>query len=248
MKLDEDELENLRDGDLFKLMANDVKKSEIAWIIFNNRYIDDFHKLVHRINPNPTVVEDLVSMTMEEAYFRANTFKGVNSLSIKSERGRTLSWLGKIAKNIYNQTFRISKKEIKIVPQIDGFENETLIEKSTKNGIIKRGDLSRKIRETEDDVLGTNHLDNTNLPFLENEIFQEVLSEISERDRDVLLATFDEYDPEIKNQKLSREKIKELCERHNITPDNIRQIRLRTFKKVRDKCLQMKAKKVESKL
>lgn len=244
MNLEEDELENLRDGDLFKIMADDVEKSEIAFNVFYERYKDDFHKLVCRISFDQSVVEDLVVTTMEEAYFKANTFKGDNSLSLRSERGKTLAWLGKIAKNVFNQNFRNAKKDIKTVPQKDDFGNDdSLTEKATENGFIAKGELYQQVREAEDNILGANNLVKTNITSLEKEILLEVLSELSERDKGVLLDCFDEYDPEIENQKLSKEKIKELCERYNITPDNIRQIKLRTFKKVRDKCLKIKAKK-----
>jgi RNA polymerase sigma factor (sigma-70 family) len=245
---DDDELESLRDGDLFRLMADGAEKVERAFDIFHKRYVRDFHNLVKGISSDTSIVEDLVSKTMEEAYLKAETFKEDNSLSLKSERGRTLAWLGKIARNIYNQNFRISQKSIKIVSQDDKFEETSLIEEATENGFITKGALGRKIREAEDEVLGGNYVSVANAPLLEKRILREVLSELSERDRDVLIAYYNEYDPEIKNQKLSKEAIKELCESYNITPDNIRQIKLRTFKKVSEKCLKIKAKIAESKI
>lgn len=248
MKVEEDdEFENLRDGDLFKLVSNYDELSEKAFTVFYKRYTNDFHRLVCRIDSNQSVVENLVSQTMEQAYFRAATYEGDNTLTLKSERGKTLAWLGRIARNIYNQDFRDSKKKIKTVSKSDGVENEdeTSTENATDNGFVRKGELTKKICEVENVIWEKGNFEESIIS-VEKSILQQVLSQLSERDRDVLLAYFEEYDPNIQNQKLSREKIKELSERYNITPDYIRKIKERTLKTVREKC--QKEKTAEPKL
>lgn len=241
MKLIEDDLEQSDDGELFALTAKNNGESEKAFEVFYKRYKNDFYKLLFRISSDERVKKELFNETMELAYFKAHTFKIEKNKIVKNQRGKTLAWLGRIAQNIYVQKFRDNEKEIKAEV------NEDLLEIASENGIILKGELNFKIRESEDNFFNIKN-SATNDISSEKKILQKVLLELSERDRDILLAYYDEYDPRIKNQKLSRGKIKELSQRYNITPDYIRTLKGRIFKNVSKKCLNQMAKKVESKI
>lgn len=249
MNITDDDFEQLGDGKLFNLIAKNNGESEKAFDVFYSRYKNDFYGLLFKISSNESVVKELFCETMEQAYFKADTFKVEENISKKSERGRTLRWLKRVAENIYNQRFRDQKKEIKIVSESGDRdeEKESLIDTASDNGHILKGELTSKIRKIENNILGIKDLE-VNSISLEKRILQEVLLELSERDRDILLAYIDEYDPEIKNQKLSRAKIKELSERYGVTPNYIRTIKKRTFTAVSEKCLNKMAEKAESKI
>lgn len=241
MKLIEDDLEQSDDGELFALIAKNNTDSEKAFDVFYKRYKNDFYRLLFRISSDERVKKELFNETMERAYYKAHTFKVENNKIVKNQRGKTLAWLGKIARNIYIQTFRDNEKEVKAEV------NEDLLETVSENGIISKAELNSKIRESEDNFFDIKN-SATNSISSEKKILQKVLLELSERDRDILLAYYDEYDPRIKHQKLSRGKIKELSQRYNITPDYIRTLKGRIFKNVSKKCLNQMAEKVESKI
>ncbi len=66
---------------------------------------------------------------------------------------------------------------------------------------------------------------------------REVLKELPEREREVLLATYEEFDFQKPNQHLSQEKIDELTNRYGITSKNLKQIRHRARKFVFEESL-----------
>lgn len=241
MKLIEDDIDEPSDGELFVKMASKNEESENAFNIFYNRYKNDFYKNIFRLRLNEADRKELFNETMMQTYVKSHTFKVEKDISIKKQRGKTLSWLGKIARNIFNQKSRDKKKKI------NAEANEDLLETASENGIILKSQLSSKIRESENDFLGIENSESNKIS-LEKEILRKVLTELPERDRDILLSYYDEFDLEIKHQQLSGAKIKELTERYNVTPNYMRKIKERAFKTVRERCLNQKAKIVESKL
>ena len=57
---------------------------------------------------------------------------------------------------------------------------------------------------------------------------------LTEREQDVLRTTFHWYDPAREHQKLPEAVLSELAERWNTTPENIRQIRSRALRRLKD--------------
>ncbi len=57
---------------------------------------------------------------------------------------------------------------------------------------------------------------------------------LTEREQDVLRTTFHWHDPTREHQKLPEAVLADLVQRWNTTPDNIRQIRSRALKKLKD--------------
>jgi len=245
--IDEDGLEKLRDGELLKLIANRGEQGERAFDAFYSRYIKDFYKKVCRISLDENVIQELVSETMEQVYYKAHTFKAEEGIDSDAERRRTLAWLGKIAHRIFLQKLRDQEKDPETVSMdsdnFEGKKNE-LLEKMSENGFITKANLNHIIRESGNKTLG---IINTEREAISphRKTLREVMSRLPEREKDILLNWFEEYDPRIKNQKLPRKTIKNLRERYNVTPDYIRKIKERTFKAVREKCLDLE--KAESK-
>ncbi len=231
---EEEDLENLRDGELLKIISQDSERSEKVFTAFYDRYKDDFYKIVCRISSDENMAKELFAETMEQAYFKAEKFKAEENLSLQSERGRTLTWLKTIAKNVLAQKFRDKKKMPKISDDSEG-EITSLIESLSENGSVTKANLNHINREAEDKSL--NILDSEEYISKERAILRNVLSKLSERDRDILFAYLTEIDPSIKNQKLSRKTLEELREKHKVTSDYIRTLKERIFNKVRQECL-----------
>lgn len=66
------------------------------------------------------------------------------------------------------------------------------------------------------------------------EVRRLMQSILTDREEDVLRTTFHWYDPTKEHQKLPEEVLAELARRWNTTPDNIRQIRSRALRKLKD--------------
>lgn len=236
---EEEDLENLRDGELLKIISQDGERSEKAFTAFYDRYKDDFYKIVCRISSGENMAKELFAETMEQAYFKAEKFKAEENLSSQSERGRTLTWLKTMAKHILAQKFRDKKKMPKISDD-SASEITNLIETLSENGSVTKANLNHINRKAEDKSL--NILDSEEYISKERAILRNVLSKLSDRDRDILFAYLIEIDPSIKNQKLSRKTLKELREKHKVTSGYIRTLKERIFNKVRQECLNQTTK------
>lgn len=215
-----DGLEGLRDGSLFELIAKQDEQSEPAFDVLYERYKKDFFRLIWRFG-SEDVVKEIFNETFETAYLKAKTFKPCDDLDSEAERRRTLKWLCKIAGNVSVQKFRKQGKEVQIF---------------TEDKLISKGQLFQKIREGEEEILGLNRQKGKSNS-LEEQILKQVLSELSERDKDILLTYVKEVDLKVKSQKISRATMKELKERYGLKPANIRQIKLRTLKVVQSRLL-----------
>ena len=236
---EEDDLENLKDGELLKITSQDSELSEKAFTAFYDRYKDDFYKIVCRISPDENMAKELFAETMEQAYFKAEKFNAEENLSSQSERGKTLTWLKTIATRIFAQKFRDKEKMPKTVSLVsDNSEGEitNLIEKLSENGSVTKANMNHINREVEDKSL---KLLGSKEEYISKEraILRNVLSNLSDRDRDILFAYLIEIDPRIKNQKLSRKTLEELREKYKVTSGYIRKLKERIFNKVRQECL-----------
>ena len=101
---------------------------------------------------------------------------------------------------------------------------------------IPDGELVWRIRESEDKIL-RNFSSNGHTASKPRKIMSEVLAELAERAREILLATYEEVDLQNPNQHLSQKKIDEINERYGITSKNLKQIRYRARKFVFEESL-----------
>jgi len=218
------------DGELLAAMAKDNEASFTAFDIFYNRYFDDLRKYTFRVIGLLEADRlDLVQETMLQTYRAAATFKELKvSVDDDAEkiRRRTIAWLGKIAVNIHRQNFRRQK----------GVKFEELEDENRESGNvgipsekIPGGELVWRIRENENEILRA-FSSNGHFPSKPREIMNEVLGELTEREREILLATYEEADLQNPNQHLSQKKIDEITGRYGISSKNLKQIRYRAKK------------------
>ncbi len=237
------------DGELLAAMAKDDDSSDTAFDIFYNRYFDALRSYTFRVIGLLEADRlDLVQETMLQAYRAAATFKELKITAdddAEKIRRRTIAWLGKIAVNIHRQNFRRQKGA-----KFEGLEDEN---RETENveipsEKISGGELVWRIRENEDKILRT-FSSNGHAASKPREIMNEVLGELDERAREILLATYEEADLQNPNQHLSQKKIDEICERYGITSKNLKQIRYRARKFVFEESLKrFEASQIEIKI
>src|SRR5215813_5421164 len=90
------------DEQLFALMARRDEDAIEAWETFYRRYINDFHRLLHRLpGVSSSDIEDLAQDTMVKAWRSAHTFQDRGDGDADAARRRALAWLGRIAQRHY---------------------------------------------------------------------------------------------------------------------------------------------------
>lgn len=219
------------DGELFERMAKHDDEAKEAWAEFYQRYFKDFRRLVCRIRGlTLTGVDDLVQETMFQAYKAAHTYKAVDATDAGALRLRTLAWLGRIARNIYNSAWR-SKKDVTVndFAKQDGDGN---LLPSEKDRVFRLGKISREIREAEEKVAG--YEEKTGRVSSKKQLLHNALEALTERERDILLAYYEHYERGQMQQRMPQQVIDEICKRYGINSTYLRKLRERADKKIRE--------------
>jgi RNA polymerase sigma factor (sigma-70 family) len=219
------------DEQLFALMAERGEDAKEAWKTFYLRYINDLHRLVYRLNGVlPSDINDLVQETMIKAWESAHTFKGGSDGNTDIARRRTLAWLCCIAKNHY---WGMRRRKIILVSnseaQKDGHDS------TLPKDEVRRRDFSKlhhEIKKAVDGVTGTVDVE-VDAVSVRKLLLQEALKTLPEREREIVLSTFEHYEPGQQQQRrLPKEAVNKICQSFEITPDNLRQIRKRAYEKL----------------
>jgi RNA polymerase sigma factor (sigma-70 family) len=222
------------DSELLSAMGADGDLSYSAFDIFYNRYFDDLHSFTFRVFGLFEADRfDLVQDAMLQAFRAATTFKDEDDGNAERMRRRTTAWLGKIATNLHREKYRRQKGTEFESLEKENHETENIEIPSEK---IPDAELVWKIRESEDNI-SRDISANGHAVSLPRKIMREVLAELSEREQEVLLATYEEFDFQKPNQHLSQEKIDELTKRYGISSKNLKQIRYRARKFVFEESL-----------
>lgn len=222
------------DSELLSAMSVGDGQSFAALDIFYRRYAEALYRHVYRVKGLAEADRrDLVQETMMQAFRAAETFTGDDSGDPEKRRRRTLAWLGQIAARIHYQNYRRRQGV-----EFEALESENKATEEIENVAekIPESELVWKIRESEDAILKIFSAGGET-ESAARKILGEVLEELPERDREILLATYEEFDLQNPTKQLSRDKIKEIMERYGITSKNLKQIRYRARKFVFKECL-----------
>lgn len=216
------------DGELFARMAELGSTAKEAWAEFYQRYVGDFRKLVCRIRGLPQAgVDELIQETMIQAYKAAHTFRDGDISDAEVARRRTLAWLGRIAHNLHWSMLRQQRGVlIGNLPQHNGEDDSQL---STKGRRLSLGELHREIKDAEGVVLDGGNDEHISL---RKRLLREALDSLTDRERDILIATFDHHERGQKQQRLPNAVVKEICETYNISHAYLRQLRKRALEKI----------------
>jgi RNA polymerase sigma factor (sigma-70 family) len=197
---------------LFLMMAmkdDDRKKAELAFNEFYSRFSKYLYAIIKKatIPFYPTYGDELCDgvfqNTLLTIYEKADKFISIDEINDKSKEKRIKAWLGKIAQTEMYILLRELRPE--------------------KDKICYNTDYIN-----ESDILDT--IEDPKLPSFERKLLDSALSYLKERDRAILL-TFYQYE-EI-GKKMPTNAIEELCEYFNTTPENLRQIKKRSFEKIK---------------
>ncbi len=218
------------DGQLFALMAERGEAAKEAWAEFYLRYVDHLRKLVCRIRGLPQAgINDLVQETMIQAYKAAHTFRDADMLDTETSRRRALAWLCRIARNLHWSMLRQQKSAL--VDNLAHQEGSDDSQLSVKGRRLFPGEVYRKIQEAENKVAGEDDGNDDQIS-LHRSLLRDALDALTERERDILIATYEHYERGQKQQRLPKAVVDKICETHNISPANLRQIRKRALEKI----------------
>lgn len=216
------------DGQLFALMARGGEAGKEAWAVFYLRYVGDLRRLVCRVRGLPQGgVDELVQDAMVQAYRAARTFRADDSLDADAARRRTLAWLGRVARNLYWSLLR--QRRGVTFGSLDGLEDEGGARLSNRGRPLAAGELYREIRTTEEHVAGDSDADGETL---RRRLVREALGTLSERERDILVETYEYYERGQKQQRLPQAAVAKICAAHDIKPAYLRQLRKRAHEKI----------------
>ncbi len=225
-------MDEASDSELLAAMVAHDEQSFAAFDIFYSRYVEDLYRHIFRVKGLLEADRrDLVQEAMLKAFHSAATFKEAenDNSDAKRNRHRTVAWLGQIAARIHYQKFRRQQ----------GVEFEMLEDENRETGTtsekIPASELVWKIRENEDNILRA-FSTNGHAESQPRKILLEVLEELTERECEILLATYEEFDLQNPTKQLSRGKINEINKRYGISSKNLKQIRYRTRKFVFEEC------------
>lgn len=151
-----------------------------------------------------TEINDLLQDTFLKAYRKAGTYKCIGTKNLKESEANVRAWIGKIAKNTHNDNYRKNKNNKK--EYLEDIEWENI----------------------------PNRPESVNVKTEEKQIIEKALDTFSERDKAIILASYQYYDFEEGDFKIPREELKALCDRFQTTRDNVRQIRKRALQKIKE--------------
>jgi RNA polymerase sigma factor (sigma-70 family) len=169
--------------------------------------------------------------TMVQAWKSAHTFQGGGDGDPDGARRRALAWLGRIARNHYWGTRR---RKITLVN--DAIEQED----EDENASHKDEPRSRRLGKLHHEIEKAVNLvadvveSGADADSIHRQLLREALVTLTDRERDVILTTYEHYEPGQQQQRrLPKEVVAEICSKFTITPENLRQIRKRTDAKIR---------------
>ena len=174
--------------------------------------------------------EDLVQWTFERAFKSAETYDARGITDPDHLRARTFRWLTRIADGVFNDWLKSTDEATPLQLQHVGA-------KSTYGALHgELADLGGAAQPPSGD--GTSHEDEEPDPLLsspEGRLLRAALDQLSQREREVLDLTY-RYHVDDRPLEIDEADLSALCERWGTTPQNVRTIRRRALKKVREWC------------
>jgi RNA polymerase sigma factor (sigma-70 family) len=154
-------------------------------------------------------IEDIFDETFERAYQKAGSFKLPSGATPESESRLVRGWLGKIAANLLRTLLRNHRNEYA--------QDEETWDK-----------LADTVGNSTDDGNQTSSVSP------KQKLIDDALETLSEREALVVRVTFQYYRVGEKFQRLPNKIVQELAESLGTTPENLRKIRERALRQIRD--------------
>lgn len=200
------------DEDLLAYMsmqADDPSGAEEAWEEFFYRHRAYVLGVCRRFRNvlGDDGAEDLAQETLIRVYRKAHTFKPLDNGNPDHKGAHVRAWLGRIAN-------RLCLSALRRTPAVDPIDDR--LAGTPELPLVDEGSSPTS-------------------PLLAQQrtLIREALRTLTERERDILLASFAWYEPGVGCHRMPSDELAALTERFQTTPVNIRQIRARALAKVR---------------
>ncbi len=211
------EFEKENNEDLIVFMSMEKEDHEVANSAFSEFYSRHVRYIYFIINKHyanrlndPDLVNILVQDTFLKAFKHAASYRPISRDQKDKEEQYIHAWLAQIAENLFFDTINIKNKSI-----LSYHDEESLSEEYEKQFKYHSDNFFQSYPISE-----------------KTKIITEVLESLKERDRIIILTYFDYYE---KDKYLPRDVMKELCETFNTTSDNVRLIKNRIIKEIKEK-------------
>lgn len=186
---------------------DDPDIAKLAFEEFYHRHAQYLYNVLVKQYPNleeSDEINDLLQETFLRVYEKAGTYKSIGTKNLNESEANIRAWIGRIAINIHNDNYRKNKNN-----------KEEYLENTELENIPNRPE-------------------SINIKTEQMRIIEKALDTFSERDKAIILASYQYYDFEEGNFKIPREELKALCDKFQTTHDNIRQIRKRALQKIKE--------------
>jgi RNA polymerase sigma factor (sigma-70 family) len=189
------------------LRSEDPTAAEDAWVEFFFRHRAYVVGICHRFQATlgDLGVEDLAQDTFVRVFQKAHTFKPLGCGDATRERVRVRGWMGQIANNLFFSSLR-GQPRISFVDNPRASVSETEIHEGACPEVVESDRLL---------------------------LLREGLGTLTEREREILLASYAWYELGVGCQRMPSEELKVLVDRFQTTAVNIRQIRARALDKLK---------------
>lgn len=222
----EPSMEDESDADLLIFMSmrdSDATTAKEAWNVFYKRHSEYLYRLCRRVlygflhtrYQYPEIKDmarESVKDTMIRVFERAETFHPNGSGDVDSMRLQVRGWLGSVARNVVVDWLRSGHYE------------------SGVDGLVE-------IEDTEDDIVDNNESSSNAL----YNCIQKILDSLPDKQRMVVYAYLQHYDPRKDSGRLPNEESKWLAQSLGLTPASLRQIKGRAYRQleteIRSKCM-----------
>ena len=218
---------NVSDWELLQSIAcNDSAQAELAYMEFYYRYsshtLNVCRKSCYAFDSSNLLADDIFQNTLLKILYKAHTFKLKNPQEKTNISNEIKGWVSRIAKNELINFLRQNPDEKRLSDpfRIRTFEiedNEPLLINNEGENII----------EIQPPSINQIHLD-------------KALTTLSERERYILMTYMQFYNPMEPDKHLPDDVLSSICNKFNIKPDNIRQIKGRALKKLKEEINQIK--------
>lgn len=206
-------LDDITDFELIRRMAGedvDPACAREAWGVFYLRHRDNLFSICmwhYEYLLGAEGVKDLVQDALMRAYDRASTFNHAEICDGDGQQRKCRRWLARIAENLVRDTY---KNQPKVTLADDGSLDDIAAvagESSGGNGIPDSKRLS---------------------------LLKAAFDSLSETEQTVLRTTMFWWQPDQQHQRMPNRAMEQLSRQIGKSPDNIRQIRLRALRKLKD--------------
>ncbi len=225
--------------------AGDENERRQATNAFFRRYarqLYGFCRQSQRTLGGAEVVDDLVIMTFQRAFKRADSYNSDGIVDPEHSRARTFRWLTTIAKNLMRDWLRSSSEHhppaltsiAKPDRQIEGQFARAAEEAKPRRYARLPDDAVEKIHDPTAIQKFIGNDDESPLTISpEGKCLQEALATLAEREREILLLSA-QYSIDGKQLRLPPDVLNGLCARWETTKMNVRKIRMRARNKVEE--------------